>query len=99
MPRLCDSPWWPNTWINEMGGSRSHSEIRKSGVLKNVRRSKDQLTLIVECNGAICTAQIDSQLSADFAVLLRHVLLQHWGQPISVVENIEIEFAKLFACR
>ena len=50
---------------------------------------------MVEHNGVICTAQIGSQLSEDFLILLRHILLQHWGEGVSVVEDIEVNFDDL----
>jgi hypothetical protein len=95
MTRLRDCPWWPIAWISGNGGSYGPIEIRKKGVLKNVRRMGKELTLVLKCDGAIFTASIGPNLSVDFSVLLRHVLLQHCGEPISVVEHIEIDLAAL----
>jgi hypothetical protein len=53
------------------------------------------LLLVVDDNGVICTATIASNLSADFFILLRHILLQHWGEPMEVVENIDLNFGQL----
>ena len=92
MTRLRDYPWWPNAWTSEKGGSHSPIEIRKKGMLKSVRRMGNELTLILECNGVIFTATIGSHLSEDLSILLRHVLLQHWGEPISAVEDLEVSF-------
>jgi hypothetical protein len=92
MTRLRDYPWWPNAWTGENGGSHTSIDIRTSGVLQNVRRMGNELTLILECNGVICTAVITSHLSEDFVILLRHILLQHSGEPISAVENVEVNF-------
>lgn len=93
MNRIGEFAWWPKTWLDDQSGSVNPTDIRESGVLKNVRRTGDELTLIVDHKGATCTAKIVAQLSDDFLILLRHVLLQHWGEPISTVENFEIKFA------
>ena len=95
MTRLRDFPWWPTTWTSENGGLPNPTEIRKTAVLKKVRRSGDKLVLILEHNGGICSAQIGSQLSVDFLILLRRILLQHCGKAISAVENCEIDVAAL----
>jgi hypothetical protein len=95
MTRLRDFSWWPNAWTSEKGGSHSPIEIRKKGLLKNVRRIGNELTLILECDGVIFTATIGSHLSEDFLILLRHILLQHWGEPISAVEEFEVDFGHL----
>lgn len=54
-----------------------------------------ELTLILKSDGAIFTATIGPNLSVDFSVLLRHLLLQHCGELISDVEHIEIDLAAL----
>ena len=95
MARLRDYSWWPNAWANNGGRALTSSEIRQDAVLKNVRRAGKVLTLMVEHNGVICTAQIGSPLSEDFLILLRHILLQHWGEPIADVETVEINFSGL----
>jgi hypothetical protein len=92
MTRLRDFPWWPTAWTSENGGSHGPIDIRKKGILKNVRRMGKELTLISECNGVIFTATIGPHLSEDISILLRHILLQHWGEPISSVENVEVIF-------
>ena len=66
-----------------------------NAVLKNVRRSTNHLTLMVEQDGTICTAQIGSQLSEDFLILLRHILLQHCGKHIEDVGDFEANFSGL----
>jgi len=91
MNHLRDCSWWPNAWLDDASGSLSSSEIRKHGVLKNARRMGNELTLMVEYNGVTYKAIINPNLSEDFLILLRHILLQHWGQPMDVVENIEID--------
>jgi len=96
MTRLRDFSWWPNAWSSENVSSHTPIDtIRGKGVLKNVRRMGNELTLILECNGATCTAKIGSHLSEDFVILLRHILLQHWGEPISAVEEFEVDFGDL----
>jgi hypothetical protein len=92
MTVLRDFSWWPTVWTSENGSSLIPIDIRENGVLQNVSRKGTELTLILECNGVICTAKIDSALSEEFVILLRHILLQHWGEPISSVENIEVNF-------
>ena len=93
MTRFRDFPWWPNAWVDDENQWLSTSELRKTAVLKNVRKMGAEIALIVEHNGASYTAKVDSQLSADFLILLRHILLQNWGQPLSVVEDIEVDFS------
>ena len=92
MTVLRDFSWWPNVWTSENGSSLIPIDIRKNGVLQNVSRKGTELTLILECNGVICTAKIGSAFSEEFVILLRHILLQHWGEPISSLENIEVNF-------
>jgi|GEM_PF-7049061 len=92
MARLLDYPWWPRDWRRGERGPAKPPEVRKA-VLKNVRRGAHDLTLIAEYNGVIFTATIGSQLSDEFLILLRHILLQHWGDTISDVETLEADFA------
>jgi len=61
-------------------------------VLKNVRLLDDSLGLVVDYKGAICTATVMPNLSKDAVILLRHILLQHFSQPMEVVEKIDIDF-------
>jgi hypothetical protein len=56
MAKLKTLQWWPRTWLSNGGSAHTAEEVRKHGVLNNVRRSMDTLTLIADCNGAICTA-------------------------------------------
>ena len=93
MNRLGEFSWWPVTWLDDKSRSVSPTDIRENAVLKKVRRRGVELTLIVDHKGATCTAKIVAHLSEDFLILLRHVLLQQWGEPISAVENFEIKFA------
>ena len=95
MARLRYYSWWPNAWVDDASLAHTPIEIRKDAVLRNVRRAGEELTLVVDCNGLICTATIESNLSEDFLILLRHILLQHWGEPISAVEDLEVNFTDL----
>ena len=94
MTKLRDFSWWPSAWIDKSGGSISPTEITNAP-LKNVRRAGRELILMVEHNGSVCTATFGSSLSEDLIILLRHILLQHWGEPVSAVEHIEIDLAAL----
>lgn len=76
----------------ESGSCSAPSVKDENGVLKNVRTQPGGLTLMVDQNGVIYTARIVTNLSEDFLILLRHILLQHRGEPMDVVENIEIDF-------
>jgi hypothetical protein len=49
----------------------------------------------VELNGVTYTAKIATQLSEDFLILLRHMLLQHWGEALEAVENVDVGFNHL----
>ena len=95
MARLRDFPWWPSAWVSETGSSPTTEEISKYGILKNVRRMGNELTLILECNGVIFTATIGAQLSVDLLILLRHILLQQWGESMESVENIDFDISNL----
>lgn len=95
MTRLRDFSWWPNSWTNEAGASLTTAEIKQHGVLTNARRLFDGLSLTVDHNGVVYTAKITAHLSEDFLILLRHILLQHWGEPMKVVENFDIGFGHL----
>jgi hypothetical protein len=92
MACLRDFSWWPTDWTNvAKGASLPAVEIRERAVLKNARLSEGVI-LTVELNGVIYTAKITVRLSEDFLILLRHILLQHWGELIATVENAEIGF-------
>lgn len=86
MARLGDFSWWPSSWSDQNGASFTSID----GVLRNVRRSGKELILILENNGSMIMAQVNPQNSEDFVILLRHILLQHIGEPMSVVENIDM---------
>ena len=96
MPQLKMLQWWPTAWLPDAGSAPTAEEVRKNGVLKNVRRSVDTLTLVVDCNGVICTATISPNLPEDTLILLRHILLQHYGQPMAVVEDLDIDLQGVF---
>lgn len=89
MPQLKDFAWWPTTWSATTGNDPTAAEINKYGVLKNVRRVSRALILVIDCNGVICTATIAPSVSEDILILLRHILLQHWDEPIRLVAEIE----------
>ena len=89
--KLRDFSWWPTVWYDKVNRSVSPTLIQNEAVLTNVRLSNTRLTLISQMNGATFTAKTDEfVLSADFLILLRHILLQHYGEPISAVEKILI---------
>jgi hypothetical protein len=80
-------------WEAETGNSPTPPEISKDAVLKNARFSNDGLSLTAEHNGVVYTGIIarSLNLSEDFLIMLRHFLMQHWGDPIEVVENFDLE--------
>src|SRR5262245_459856 len=89
--KLRDFPWWPNVWYDKANRSVSPTAIQNEAVLTNVKLSDTRLTFISQMNGTTFTAKTDDfVLSIDFLILLRHILLQHYGEPISAVENIAI---------
>jgi len=95
MRHLRDFTWWPNAWFDEASRSLSSSEIRKDGVLKLVRCFTNRLTLVVDYNGVFYRAEIYANRSDDFLIRILHILLQHQGEPMEMVENIEIDFDHL----
>jgi len=64
-------------------------------VLKIVRCFTNRLTLVVDYNGVFYRAEIYGNPSDDFLIRLLHILLQHQGEPMEMVENIEIDFDHL----
>jgi hypothetical protein len=56
----------------------------------------DTLTLVVDCNGVICTATISPHLPEDTLILLRHILLQKYGEPMAAVEDLDIDLQGVF---
>ena len=95
MAPLKDLPWWPTVWVSQTGDSHTSAEISRDGVLKNVRLLDNGLSLVVDYKGVVCTGVITrpSDLSQDSLILLRHILLQCWGQPMDVLENIDIDLS------
>lgn len=85
-------PWWPTAWVPEKSASVAPTDISKDAVLTNARRVPGGLTLVADQNGVIYTATVGSHQSEDFLILLRHILLQHWGEPISAVEDFDVSF-------
>ena len=94
MRHLRDFTWWPNVWRDEASRSLSSSEIRKDGVLKYVRRFTNRLSLVVDYHGVFYRAEIFANPSDEFLIRLRHILLQHQGEPMEMVENIEIDLVE-----
>src|SRR5512135_1030674 len=96
MPQLKTLPWWPTAWIAETGDTITPEEIRKNGVLINVRRFSNALTLVVDVKGATCKETVGPALSEDRLILLRHILLQHYGEPMEAVEDLDIDLQGVF---
>jgi hypothetical protein len=96
MARLKELEWWPTFWGTEAGNSPTAEEISNDGVLKNVRLFRDGLTLMVDHKGVICTTIVTPQLSRDALILLRHILLQYYGQPMAVIEAMDIDVKEEF---
>jgi hypothetical protein len=97
MTQLKEFPWWPTIWSAEKGNDPTPAEIAKHGVLKNVRRVSHTLTLVIDHKGVICTAIIVPNVCEDILILLRHILLQHCGESIELVEKIEFDLQSLFS--
>jgi len=90
LAKLRDFRWWPNVWRESTTGSVTL--VENEAVLTNVKLADNHLTLISQRNGATFTAKVDtSLLPQDCLVLLRHILLQHWGEPLSAVEALEVD--------
>jgi hypothetical protein len=95
MPQLKTHSWWPTAWLPD-GSECTTEEVRRNGVLKNVRRSADSLTLVVDCKDIICTATITPHFPEDTLILLRHIFLGYYGQPMAVIEDLDIELGSTF---
>jgi hypothetical protein len=96
MARLKELQWWPTLWGTEAGNTPTAEEISNNGVLKNVRRFPDGLTFMVDHKGVICTTIVTPKVSRDALILLRHILLQYCGQPMAVIEAMDIDVKKEF---
>lgn len=96
MPQLKTYPWWPSAWLVEGGPQLNAEEVRKQGVLKNVSRSEYTLTFVVDCAGSICRATVHPHLPEDTLILLRHILLRLYGEPIAVVEDLDVDLQGVF---
>ena len=97
MPYLKDFQWWPTSWIAQEFNAPTPAEISKDGILQNAQMLDWGLQLVVDYKGVVCTATIIPRLSNDRLILLRHILLQHYGEPMKVVEKIDMDFDQLFA--
>jgi len=99
MPRLKDFPWWPTVWVSETGAFDAPAGISTDGVLKNAwPMNSSGLKVIVDYRDHVFTGIIKwpSTASGDSLIWLRHILLQHWSEPMCVVENIDIHFRGRF---
>lgn len=96
MPQLKTLQWWPTNWLARDGRALAADEVRKHGVLAKVGRSSDTLTLVVDCRGVECTATVSPDLPEDTLILLRHILLQRHGEPMTLVEDLDIDLRGMF---
>jgi hypothetical protein len=58
--------------------------------------SPHALTLVVDCKDIICTATITPHFLEDTLILLRHIFLGYYGQPMAVIEDLDIELESTF---
>lgn len=94
MRRLRDYPWWPTVWFSPTGWYLTHEVIR-GGIFRNSRRVAGGLSLEVEHEGIVCTATIESSnISQENVILLRHILLQHCGEEMRLVADLNIDFRR-----
>lgn len=92
MPRLKDYPWWPNVWATPNGSGIADDAIVRAGIFQNARRVLGGLNLEVEYRNVICTARINSSdMSLDHLILLRHILLQHYREPMRIVADLDFD--------
>ena len=96
MNRLKELPWWPTDWTAKTGKPCTDEEINRSGILMNVRRSRNTLTFLVDHNGTICSATVTARVSEDSLIFLRHILLQQCGYPMEVVGDLGIDLHEMF---
>jgi hypothetical protein len=96
MPQLKRHSWWPTAWLSDDHRTPTAEEVRANGVLKNVRRSSDSLTLVVDCKDITCMATITPHFPEDTLILLRHIFLGYYGQPMAVIEDLDIELGSTF---
>jgi hypothetical protein len=92
MTSLNKFQWWPKYWLAQAGSNPTTAEISKHGTLTNVQMLDGSLRLVVDYMGTSCTGTISPGLSKDALILLRHILLQHYGERMEIVEQIDIDF-------
>ena len=96
VPRLKDYPWWPTVWATPAGWFITDDEMIRVGLFQNARRVAGGLSLEAAHGGVICTARINSsEMSLDQLILLRHILLQHYREPMRIVADLEFDFRHL----
>lgn len=94
MPYLREFSWWPSVWVTPAGWFVTHEEMIRVGSFQNARHSIDGLSLEAEHEGVICKATITSaELSKEDLILLRHILMQHHGEEMSVIANLNIDLS------
>ena len=92
MTLLNNFQWWPKYWLAQTGSNLIPAEISRDGILKNVQTLDGSLRLVVDYKGISCTATILPGLPKDASILLRHILLQYYGERMEIVEQIDIDF-------
>lgn len=65
-------------------------------MLKNVRRLQDGLSLVIDYKGVDCMAAVMLGFSEDTLILLRQILLQRFGEPIALIEDLDINLQGAF---
>jgi hypothetical protein len=70
--------------------------VRTNGELKNVGRSGGYPHAGGGLQGVICTATISPHLPEDTLILLRHILLQKYGEPMAALEDLDIDLQGVF---
>jgi len=96
MPYLKQFHWWPTVWLDRTGNAVSAVDVSKNATLKNVRLIDTSLSIEVDYKGLVYSATIIPGLSKDALILLRHILLQYYSEPMEIVEIIDIELQSSF---
>jgi len=92
MAKLKDHPFWLGVWVSVGGSAPNAGEIRQDGVFETCSLSSKGLQIVVDYKGQTVSVFISFEQAGDLDLTkLRDLLLLYKGQPMRVVEDLEID--------
>lgn len=93
MNRLRDYYWWQDiSWSSRSGISPNASQISKDGAFESCRLTNRGLHIVVNYKDLTCSAIITPSHAPNVDLTkLRDILLPYRGQPMQVLQNLEID--------